>query len=293
MKYTLPTILLATLPLCAVEEQPPAPCPPAQRVHAFRPPSREQVAMRMMVRQLLLDRYDSNQDAELDADERRRLMEDAQAARKQQALAFVRRFDADGDGKLTPEESETMQQAMEERRHAQAEGEEPAQPQPRAGKRGQHHSQPRGHRPPHPRMGKESRVVAFMVQQLTMDAYDADKNGHLDREESDRLREDGARLYQAREAELLSRYDADKDGALTKDELRAALDELLPRRPEPAPRAKGSPPPPRHHGRGHGRNPINRLLDTHFDVDILLNLAHPQAAANAPAPCSPSTPSAN
>ncbi len=317
MNRLLPILLLAGLPLgtLATEPQaaPPVPGHPGTppRAFAVRPPSREQVAMRMMVRQLLLDRYDTNHNLHLDSEERRRLMADADSARRQSALDFIRRFDADADGKLSPEERAAMQQAMEDRRHADrkagqesagtAETPPPAPPHHRVGKRG-----PRaGHRPPH--MGKEGRLVAFTIQRLTMDAYDADKNGILDTEESARLREDGAQLYRAREAELLSLYDADGNGWLSEAELQAALAERLPRRQLPPHAAGAIPPapphaeaaepptPPRPHGQGPARRGglIHRLLDTHFDIDILLHLATPQAEGDETLPCKPSTPSAN
>ncbi len=291
MKQLLPVILLACLPCTMADERPTPPAGPQpramQRPHApqwarrFRPPSREQVAMRMMVRQLLLTRYDVDKDLELNDEERHQLMADAEAARKQQAQAFIRRFDVDGDGLLSPEEHKALQKALKERRNHKNDG--PGKPQaqadtpppPRArdgGYRGK-----RAHRPRRPHMGKEGRMVALMVQQLTMDAYDADKNGILDTAESARLREDGAKLYAAREAELLARFDRDQDGRLSDAELESAQQELFPR-PKllPAPGevdkpqgTQGKPRPPR-------RGPLNRLLDTHFDLDILMNLARPR-----------------
>ncbi len=288
MNSLLQSLLLASLPLGTLAAEPEsAPLPPdpsGMPPQAFHAPRREQVAMRIMVRQLLLERYDANQDGQLNGEERRRLMEDAHAARRQQALTFIRRFDADGDGRLSPEERENMQQAVQERRRSQTAEKEPAAdtpppPHPRARR---HHG-----RPPH--MDKDGRVIAFMVHQLTMDAYDADKNGILDTTESERLRADGASLYATREAELLALHDADKDGRLSHEELQAALQALKPG-PTQAPGAENHTPPPPHH---HRRGPIHRLLDTHFDVDILLNLARPQAEEPAAPPCTPSTPLMN
>ncbi len=300
MSFLLPTLLLATLPPCAAGEAA-VPCAPKPPPHArtLRPPSREQVAMRMMVRRLLLERYDADGNLELDREERHRLMADAHAARKQQALAFIRRFDADGDGRLNPEERAAMHKAMEERRRTgQGAAGTPLPPPPPPpfadGRHGHHDRHHHGHRPRHPHMGKDGRTVAFLIQQLTMDAYDSDRNAHLDREESARLREDGAKLYKAREAELLARFDTDKNSNLSEGELQAAL-QALPPPPPPLHHAEGDmPPPPRHHRR---RGPIHRLLDTHFDIDILINLARPQAeraGSEQPLPpCSLSTPSAN
>ncbi len=292
MKHILPSILFASLPLGVLTaEQPAAFCPPgkAPGIHAAQPPTREQIAMRIMVRQLLLNRYDTDRDSRLDEEERHRLMADAHAARKQQAIAFIRRFDADGDGKLSPEERAAMKQDMEERHRADAAAKDaPHDPHPRVGKRGSRGGRPHGPRPPHPDMSETGRLIALLTRQLTMDAYDADKNGILDTEESARLQEYGAALYRARESELLSLHDTDKDGKLSEVEFHAAVETLRPRPPH-APHAEGATPPPR----PHKHAPIKRLLDTHFDIDILVNLARPQAGETNTPPCAPSTPSTN
>lgn len=159
-------------------------------------------------------------------------------------------------------------------------------------------------------MDKSARLVAFMAQHLIMAAYDTNHNGQLDAEEHARIAEDGEWLYTTREAALLKQYDTDGDGRLSEEELNAALQTLLPDRPTrpqrmgrtPGPqggrgkadapdeervardepqgrgrksetRRRNSPPPP--------RNAIDRMLDTHFDVDILLHLAHPDGAKEA------------
>ncbi len=292
MKHLLPSLLFASMPLGALATEPPAPCQPGMppRVHAAQAPSREQIAMRIMVRQLLLNRYDENQDGKVEGEEHHQLMTDAHAARKQQALSFVRRFDADGDGKLSPEERAAMQQAMQERREAAKGAERPRPPHPHAGKRPPHGGRHHGARPPHPHMGEKGRLIALLTHHLTMDAYDADKNGILDTTESARLREDGAALYRAREAELLSLHDTDKDGKLSEAEFRAAVDKFLPHPPH-SPQAKGEAPPPPPHP--HRHTPIKRLLDTHFDIDILAKLACPEAGETNTPPCAPSTPSTN
>ncbi len=277
--------------------------------------------MQMMIRRLLLDRYDADKDGQLNGEERHRLKEDAEAARREQALAFIKRFDADGDGKLNRDERKAMKQEMEQRRteqgdkHPGAEDEIPPAPQPPAAEEGappppqqarehragRFHDHPGGRRHqrqhrPHPQMGRDGQLVSFMVRQLIMAAYDADGNGQLDTTESGRLREDGEKLYEAREAELLAEHDTDKDGKLSLSELKAALEARRPRKPEAreaAPEgdsAAGKRPRP---WRGHRRSPINRLLDTHFDADILLHLARPQAEGGedspTPTPCEPST----
>ncbi len=272
MKRVLFSLLLASQLPAALAAEP--------QVRAFHPPSREQLAMRIVVRKLLLERYDTNHDSHLNGDERRSLMEDARAAREEQARAFIRRFDADGDGRLTPEERATMQQELESHRRQENGQAPPPRPQRPKG----HHPH-RDHRPHHPHMGREGRIIAFMVRQLTMEAYDADRNGILDTAESARLREEGVALYAAREAELLARFDADQDGHISEAELAAAREALAPRRkkkPEEMP-----PAPPRHPRHG----PIQHLLDTHFDLDILRNLSRPSGEEPPAPPCNTSTPS--
>ncbi len=106
-----------------------------------------------------------------------------------------------------------------------------------------------------------------MTQQLIMAAYDTDKNGRLDKKESEKLKEDGKWLLQARREALLEQYDADGDGKLSEKELDAAID-ATGLRPK-APSGDTPPPPPPAHA-------VDRLLDTHFDLDILLHLAFPQ-----------------
>ncbi len=236
--------------------------------------------MRMMVRKLLLDRYDTNHDLMLDGGERHALMDDARAARRQRALAFIHRFDTDGDGHLNPGEHAAFHEEME-RRH----GGNAAPPPP-------HH----GHQPPPPPMDREGRLIALLVHQLAMAAYDSDTDGQLNQKESIRLREDGLKLYQARKAALLSHYDSNQDGELNEAELHVAWYESQPpppfgeAPPPPPPHAELPPPccaPPPHHGA------INHLIDTHFDIDILLHLASPCGEQpDSPPPCSPSTPSA-
>ncbi len=332
MSSTIPTaILLSTLSFFGMGNKPDAPpAPPAQEQPAaearpaqpqgkqrrgFRAPGREQVAMRMMLRQLLLNRYDANQDGELDEAERRQLMQDAQAARKQQAIEFARQFDTDGDGKLDRNEREAMKKAVEQLRaeHKAAqpadepEAAEGQHPRPREGARHGWNKRPharrdgqrRHHGQPRPQMDHEGQMSAMMLRQLTMDAYDADKDGQLDQSESDRLKADGEKMYDDREAALKEQYDADKDGSISREELRAAMQALFPR-----PEAKEGEPrrnrPHAQHRPRRQRDGLHYLLDTHFDADILFKLAQPQEAGaaaegTAPAtpPCAPSTPSAN
>jgi len=299
------------------------------------PPTRQQIALRMMVRQLLLQQYDLDQDQHLNEEERSALLRDAREAMQKQAADIARRFDQDGDGRLNAEERARMRKSL-------------SCPPPAPGDSFSSHMAPppQGETPPGRRaprwhaMDRPARTVAFMAQQLIMAAYDANHNGQLDPDERARFAEDGKKLYDSREAALLSQYDTDGDGHLSDEELEAALHALLPPCPErrrgrqergsaPAGRphgcqegryTPGRPDRPQHSGmnpegtpeeppatgdfregrnreqgfgRGRGARPhgnpprphgnppphrraLERMLDPHFDVDILLHLAHPE-----------------
>lgn len=70
----------------------------------------------LLVRELLLDRYDLNKDGKLSREERATLEQDAFAAHKRAKLELMMRFDEDKDGKLSAEEYAKFKQAMERRK---------------------------------------------------------------------------------------------------------------------------------------------------------------------------------
>ncbi len=295
----------------------------------FVPPTRQQIALRMMVRQLLLQQYDLDQDQHLNEEERSALLRDAREAMQKQAADIARRFDQDGDGRLNAGERARMRESLPC---------PPPQPGDAFSPRMAPSPHPQGKPTPKCRaprrhaMDRPSRAVAFMAQRLIMATYDANHNGQLDADERARFAEDGKKLYDSREAALLAQYDTDGDGRLSEAELKAALQVLLPPRPErshdrpgrgcpPAERphaqqdepcspAEGAPREGKKRSQGFGRNQnrrhhehsprrhgnppphrhaLERMLDPHFDVDILLHLAHPEpnGAAHEPSPPTP------
>ena len=139
----------------------------------------------------ILEKYDVNKNGQLDADEKAAFERDREARRAE----FTKKFDTDGDGKL----SDTERQAMREQMGAMGMG------------RGR-----RGHRG-----GPEMR-------QRMLEKYDANKNGQLDADE----REVAKRDHEAKRAEMIKRFDTDGDGKLSDSEREALRDEMRAKRGE-------------------------------------------------------------
>lgn len=242
-----------------------------------RLPSQAQIATRMMVRKLMLDLYDRDRNHELDQDERRALLDDAERTKRDYAMELAQRFDADRDGELSPEEATALQSYVRERLRSNRaielirqapEGSLCMIPLP----------PPPGCRPspvdgvmeaPMPdreHLTREGRLVALIVGHLTLAAYDSNEDGFMDEHESRQLCEDGKWLYAMREKALMEAYDRNRDGRIDQQELRTALEEMI--------SADGD-----EHERRQRRaqkTTLDRMLDTHFDVDILLHLSQQQ-----------------
>lgn len=232
--------------------------------------------MRMIVRKLMLDLYDLDRNHNLDPEERQKLLNDAEHSKQECALKLAERFDTDQDGILNSREEEALRAYVQESRktkrglpelNKQPEGSLctiPLPPPP-------HHrycpeckrmaAHPHPHEP-HP-LSREAKLIAFISGHLIMAAYDTNQDGILDETESRRLTEDGQWLYSMREKALLDTYDTDRDGHISRDELKRALETMFLTNP-------GSP------GSRHKRpplTPLDRMLDTRFDADILLHLS--------------------
>ncbi len=65
---------------------------------------------------MVLDRYDSTGTGILSEQDKARLVEDARSARREARKAFLRKFDKDGDGRLSPEEYRAFREHVEKRR---------------------------------------------------------------------------------------------------------------------------------------------------------------------------------
>jgi len=65
---------------------------------------------------MVLDRYDTTGTGILSEQDKARLVEDARSARREARKAFLRKFDKDGDGRLSPEEYRAFREHVEKRR---------------------------------------------------------------------------------------------------------------------------------------------------------------------------------
>lgn len=213
---------MTALPLCGADTPPPTPIESTQP-HPGSPPAlppppnkTERLKHILLVRDLLLVKYDLNKDGKLDAAEKATLLRDADDEKKRAREAFLKRYDRDGDGKLSHEERKAMNEEMKKR-----------------GKRFFHVKRippPRSresHQPPPPGMMMENkkrerfsiRPSVFMLSQsILIKKYDANGNGVIDPAEFEKIREEAARLYSDRTQNLLSKYDKNGDGILSPEE---------------------------------------------------------------------------
>lgn len=79
-------------------------------------PGLECLQVTLLIRQMVLDRYDSTGTGILSEQDKARLVEDARSARREARKAFLRKFDKDGDGRLSPEEYRAFREHVEKRR---------------------------------------------------------------------------------------------------------------------------------------------------------------------------------
>lgn len=190
-------------------------------------PGLECLQVTLLIRQMVLDHYDSTGTGMLSEQEKARLVEDARAARREARKKFLRQFDKDGDGKLSPEEYKAFREHVEKRRGSRRPDAAPDKrsdmPPP----------------PPPPGKGREMPMVEirtagqkrFMVapglflltRNMLMQKYDANGNGRIDPEEHAAVMKDAAALYQARMKEMMELYDLDQDGVLSPVEKEQAL----------------------------------------------------------------------
>lgn len=252
--------------------------------------NREQIACCMIIRKLLLDRYDLNRNDRLEADEIRAIRRDAQRLVKRRVEALLLSLDRDGNGRLSRAERRQADDRCTCSRRLPA----AATPIDRsaAPDRAAERSRPgdidrmattRGSSPTPGTPGPaeqdfdsfpSSLPIALIAHHLIMETYDRNDNQRLDAEESKRLKADGEWLCAAREKELFAFCDSDGDGRLSEQEWRNALlscDQLR----KMAPR---------------GANPLDHIISTFYDADIIRNLPHgiPEAPESH-APSSPDT----
>ena len=283
-------LLLCCAPLVVAQgELAEHPIPPAKRPHAPQAAKPEQIALRMLVRQLLIQHYDTNKNGRIDREEMVCIHQEAKQALKQQAIDLAAQFDSDKDGKLSPEEREAMRSSFSKKQGKTASNKpdhqpRPAKPgmmelrwkpQPQAADEEEATPQrPRKHRrPQRPHMDKMAREMAYISHQLMLQAYDKDGSGQLEEQEMKVCRQDAQVLYNQRKADLLSRFDADQDGTISPDEYKAAMESM-----RPAPRAEDmehrAPGKKRPGKRGPGRRgPFNPKMSE--DMELLRQLSTP------------------
>lgn len=216
-------LFICCAPFVAQAERHDIPPPPPSHHHQVTP---DELALRMLVRYLVLQRYDADQNGHLDRAERGILRQETREALHRQAAAVADKFDHDKDGMLSPEEREEMRSSFHH--HKKKQEVCPKHQHPQATKQGDRANKPHRQHRKHRRMGQFAREMAFISHRLMLQAYDADGSGQLEEQEMTRCRQDAAKLYEKRKSELLHRFDADQDGQLSEEEYNKGRTELLP-----------------------------------------------------------------
>lgn len=219
MKTILPVLLFAGMAAGADEPAPAVSAPATvskQAASKKSPSDMERIKYVLLARELLLEKYDANRDGVLDGQEKKNLLDDAAKKREEFRKNLFRRFDKDGDGKISKQEAEEMRTFLRKaRQDRRASGVPALMPSPRqeaAKKTGEGEEKGRVSR-----RGGGSGVMpsVFMrMQSLIMEKYDANGNGRIDPEEAEKIREDAEELYNRKVAELLAKYDADGNGRI-------------------------------------------------------------------------------
>ena len=179
-------------------------------------PGLECLQVTLLIRQMVLDRYDSTGTGILSEQDKARLVEDARSARREARKAFLRKFDKDGDGRLSPEEYRAFREHVEKRRGVR---------RPDAGP-----DKRDGGKVPMVEIrtvGRKRFMVApglfLLTRNMLLQNYDANGNGRIDPEEHAVVMKDAAALYQAKMKEMMELYDLDQDGVLSPVEREQAL----------------------------------------------------------------------
>lgn len=208
------------------------------------PSSRAHTARTMLIRQLLLDKYDLDGNGLIDESEAMRLIRDAEEARKDAEMSLLRRFDTNGDGRLGEDEHAAMMKALRGRQ-----GKEARRPKPRGGESG------RPSPPPPPERGGP---LALLTGKLLLERFDADGDGRIGPEENRALMSEAEKLFTELRRELLERFDRNGDGKLGREEAETARRTLREER-----RLEKECPCP---------DPIDIYLNTHYDMEIIRSL---------------------
>ncbi|MEG0023899.1 MAG: EF-hand domain-containing protein [Akkermansia sp.] len=204
------------------------PVPPQRLGHLMMPPPPPlgpgkvaRLKHILLVRDLLLKKYDANGDGVLDAKEKAILLQAAQNERQKAKGRLMKRFDLDHDGKLSKEERQKMRETMHMMRRPMHPG--PVMMPPMSPKGAPDLPPP----PPPPQLVVENakkekfviRPSVFMLaHSLLLAKYDANQDGVIDREEMLVIRKDADALYTQKVDQLLAQYDKDGNGVLSAEE---------------------------------------------------------------------------
>lgn len=235
-------------PAPAPERTPRGNCMPAQKKQVHR---MEHIAFSLLMRQLILNEYDTNGDGILDENERKKLLADADKTHDEARRKFISQFDRNKDGKLDAQEQAELKKALsrQHKRHQRRGQPRPDAPPP--GPNGQERNEP----PPPP-------ALYMLAQNLLLKKFDTNGNGKLEPEEFAVIRQEADKLLQAHRATLLKRFDTDKNGSLDKTEIDSARRTLIQER-ELHREIDSSAKQP---------DDIDLFLDIRYDMDILLSL---------------------
>lgn len=187
------------------------------------PTKAERLKYLLLTRELLLEKYDVNRDGVLDDEEKKALLADADKAREASKARLIKRFDKDGDGKLSREEAQEMKKFLKRHHPGKREGDHP----PRAGIKVEKSKDGKQHVVR--QFGKERYevrpAVFILMQSLVLQKYDENGNYRIDPPEYAKIQQDADAICLKKTRELLERYDKNSDGKLDdeeKDSLRAA-----------------------------------------------------------------------
>lgn len=257
----LPAIIFCTPLLAAAETdngtlQPaPAPehtcrpnCMPAPKKQAQR---MEHIALSLLMRQLILDKYDTDGDNILNDEERKNLLDDADKVRDEARRRFIAQFDRNKDGKLDAQEQAELKKALsrQHKRHQRRGQPHPGGPPPTPNIPG------RNEPPPPP-------ALYILAQKLLLEKFDTNRNGKLEPEEFTVIHKEADKLLQAHRATLLKRFDTDQNGSLDKTEIDNARRTLIQERELHREIDTSAKQP----------DEIDLFLDARYDMDILLSL---------------------
>lgn len=195
-------ILTALLALPAFAQEEGSPAPDRQGPHRGGMMMHGGPGMMMLINQLGMEKYDVDKDGKISDSEKETIKADAESAREAMKKEMEERR-----ANMTDEEKAAFRKAREERaqkREGKGEGkggeakdgDKPERPRGEGRRGGRPHGEARGERPDGP-----GAVFAPVARPLLKEKYDADKDGKLSKEETDKMHADAKALAEAKRAE--------------------------------------------------------------------------------------------